>query len=119
MSVNTVVEVSVDPHFYPSFTIDGVEYHITLAISEDNSTSHISATNLRKHYGYQTEQKLIEGRWETVLKDKSFTSKEISKNSKDSHLVFSDLPEPVKYFIAQYYDEIMKIKSGNSKTFYI
>lgn len=118
MSVNTV-EVSVDPHFYPSFTIDGVEYHITLAISEDNSTSHISATNLRKHYGYQTEQKLIEGRWKTVLTDKSFTPEEKSKNSKESHLLFSNLPIQVQDFIAQYYDEIMKIKSGNSKTFNI
>lgn len=119
MSVNTVVEVSVDSHSYPSFTIDDVEYHITLAISEDNSTSHISATYLRMHYGYQTDQKLIDGRWETVLTDKSFTPKEISKNSKDNHLVFSKLPIKVQHFIAQYYDEIMKIKSGTSKTFNI
>lgn len=101
------IEVFVDDSYYPCFSIDGTAYHITLGAE----AKHVTAEVERKHYYFKTA--ILTGK-PTVIEDDAPRD---AQGKRIKAPKFSELPPNVQKFVRQYYQEILKMKRGECKTF--
>lgn len=114
-SRNRIV-VSVGTNHIISFTVyhgkETRKYHVT-TISE---TYHITTEGDRDHYGYRTEPRIGRSGWDII--NQKMTQKEKGRDNKKFH-VFSELPQPEQNWFREHYGELLEIKAGEEKTFYV
>lgn len=114
-SRNRIV-VSVGTNHIISFTVyhgkETRKYHVT-TISE---TYHITTEGDRNHYGYRTEPKSGTSGWNVT--DRKMKKEEIGSRKGTCH-VLSELPQPEQDWFKKNYGEILAVKAGEEKTFYV
>lgn len=114
-SRNRIV-VSVGTNHIISFTVyhgrDIRRYHVT-TISE---TYHITRDGSRDHYGFRTEPKAGTSGWNVT--DRKMKKEEIGSRKGICH-VLSELPQPEQNWFKDNYGEILAVKAGEQKTYYV
>lgn len=114
-SRNRIV-VSVGTNHIISFTVyhgkETRQYHVT-TISE---TWHITKEGDRDHYGYRTKPKSGTSGWNVT--DRKMKKEEIGSRKGICH-VLSELPQPEQNWFKDNYGEILAVKAGEQKTYYV